>query len=266
MSTLYKKTTIFQKTFHIVALTAIGLLLHACRSTTQYDYSIVSIRGERVEMNSLYDTPENTAMAKLVDKYKKQLDFEMNQVIGTSSQLMKKGQPESLLTNFSADVMRNYLYTFARIPSDIALINVQAHRGDIPQGDITTRSIYEVYPFDNQLIKKTITGKQLMKVLRACVTKGGLGISSNVKVVAVSGNIKTATIDGQPIDPKKIYTLITVDYLADGNSGMSVLRKTKTTESLNIYLRDIIIEYIKHRTKQGQAISSSIDGRFIISK
>lgn len=245
---------------------ALLLLLSACGSSTPKTYKLTQITGERIKLDKSFDAEPDDKMYQLVSRYKQELDHDMKQKIGVSQQYMKKGRPESLLTNLTADAMREYVMNHLNTTCDMALVNVQAHRADLPQGDITVRNIYEIYPFDNKMVLLKMKGANLKKVLQASVKKGGLGLSSNVRVAAVGSKIKSSTINNQTIDPSRVYTIVTIDYLADGNSGMSSLKKAQKKTSLDIFLRDMMLEHIKTKTLKGEAIRSQLDGRIIISK
>ena len=69
-----------------------------------------------------------------------------------------------------------------------------------------------------------------------------------------------ATIDGKEIDPKRIYKVATIDYLAEGNDGMTALTKAVKRHDIGILIQDIMSEYvIMHRE-----MDSSIEGRIKI--
>ncbi len=93
---------------------------------------------------------------------------------------------------------------------------------------------------------------------------GGSGISSNARIVAKDKKLKSATLDGKTIDTSKIYNVVTIDYLADGNNGMKALRDAVSINNTGITLRDIMIDYVREQTALGKQISSQLDGRIII--
>ena len=73
-------------------------------------------------------------------------------------------------------------------------------------------------------------------------------------------NFRSSTIDGKEIDPKRIYKVATIDYLAEGNDGMTALTKAVKRHDIGILIQDIMSEYvIKHRV-----MDSSIEGRIKI--
>ena len=57
--------------------------------------------------------------------------------------------------------------------------------------------------------------------VRADTKLGGEGLSGARLVITKDGKLKDAKINGQEIEPDKLYTVATLDYLAEGNDGMT---------------------------------------------
>jgi len=238
-------------------------LIVSCGSYKQpYRYSIVSMSGTIVEMNEEQGT--NKEMQALVDKYKVSLDKEMNEVLGKSAEFMPYGRPESLLTNFTSDVMKEYGDKHLPNGADIAIMNVHGHRAFLPKGNITLGNLYEIYSFDNAISYLELKGEDLSKIFDAYARIGGAGISSNAHLVIKDRKIVSATLDGKPIDKNKIHNVVTLDYLADGNDSMNAFKDAIKMNNTGIVLRDIIIDYVRKQTAEGKAITSKIDGRITI--
>jgi 2',3'-cyclic-nucleotide 2'-phosphodiesterase (5'-nucleotidase family) len=219
------------------------------------------LSGERLPVLPAKN-PDPKAVA-YIDGYKRQLDREMNHVIGRSEQAMSAGKPESLLTNFTSDVMMLLDVQITGGKADLSIMNVQGHRASMPEGEITTGNIFEIYSFDNMLAVLHLKGADLLDVFRAYARIGGAGISSTVRLVIRNGQLIDAKINGQPVDDRKIYTIITLDYLAEGNDDMEALKKAVSVKNTGITLRDYMLDYIKSRTAEGKAVSSKLDGRII---
>lgn len=243
------------------------LLVVSCSSYKQAEkkapeFAIVKISGQIVEMNKEQGT--NAEMQAFVNKYKGTLDQQMNEVLGTSSEFMQKGSPQSLLTNLTSDVMKEYGDKQLEDGADVSFMNVNGHRATLPKGELTLGNLFEVYSFDNTITFLEVKGEDLIKVFEAYARMGGAGISSNARLVANDRKLKSVTLDGKTIDSSKIYNIVTIDYLADGNNGMKALRDAVSINNTGITLRDIMIDYVREQTAQGKQISSQLDGRIII--
>lgn len=248
------------KTYSYISITLLFLsLLIGCKQ----QYTITSVSGQYISVTDTDSREKDSGLSAFVNEYKEQLDSEMNKVVGHSDVDMYTGQPQSLLTNFTSDVLKQYK---AGDSIDVAFMNVYGHRAPIAKGDVTVGNVYSTYSFDNTLVLIKLKGEYLTEVFEAYAKMGGAGISGNAHLVIRDGKLAEATLDGKAIDRNKIYTIITLDYLADGNNGMEALLKADSSEEQGIKLRDYILGYIKEQTAKGLSLSSKIDQRIIITK
>lgn len=199
-----------------------------------------------------------------MQSYKSELDEKMNEIIGRSAQYMDYRRPESLLTNLTSDVMKAYGDEHLPGGADAGVMNVHGHRATLPQGAVTVGNLFEIYSFDNTVTFLELKGIDLMEMFNAYARIGGAGISSNVRLVVEAGEVKSVTLDGNPIDKDATYHIVTLDYLADGNDNMTSFRNAITSVNTGITLRDVMIDYVKEQTRQGNEIQSQLDGRITI--
>lgn len=235
--------------------------LVSCHST----YRIASVQGSMIKMDSSWDK-SSTPLAAMVETYKQELDGKMNQIIGTSAEFMNAGQPESLLTNLTSDVMKAYGEAYQEGGVDFAVMNIHGHRSTMPKGEISVRNIFEIYSFDNTIMFLELDGSDVSKMFDAYARMGGAGISSNVRLVIENKKVASVTIDGKPIDLHKTYRIATLDYLANGNNGMSMFLNAKKSTDTGVTLRDVMMDYVKEQTEKGNEIRSKLDGRITLKK
>ena len=150
--------------------------------------------------------------------------------------------------------------------ADIGVMNVHGHRATMPKGPVTVGNLYEIYSFDNTITFLELKGTDLKKMFDAYARIGGAGISSNVKLVIEDGKVKSVTIDGKHIDDDKIYQIVTLDYLAGGNDNMNAFLNAVSVTDTGITLRDIMIDWVREQTRQGNEIKSVLDGRIEVIK
>ncbi len=250
-----------------ILYTLTTLLVVSCNSYKQSERQsqekrVIRMTGTIVEMNQAQGT--HTEMQALVDKYKVSLDSEMKEVLGTSAEFMQYKRPESLLTNLTSDVMKKYGDKHLPKGADVAIVNVNGHRANMPKGQITMGNLFEIYSFDNTITFLELKGEDLAKIFEAYARIGGAGISSNAHLVVKDKKIKSATLDGKPIDNDKVYNVVTLDYLADGNDNMNAFKNAVSMNNTGITVRDIMIDYVREQTAQGKIITSKLDGRITI--
>jgi len=188
----------------------------------------------------------------------------MSEVIGCSSQTMYYGRPESLLTNLTSDVMKAYGDEHLEGGADMGVMNVHGHRAVMPKGEIKVGNLYEIYSFDNTITFLELKGVDVKKMFDAYARIGGAGISGNVKLVVKSRKVESVLIDGKAIDDNKIYKIVTLDYLADGNDNMQAFKNAVSADNTGVTLRDIMIDWVRQRTREGECVESRLDGRIVI--
>lgn len=191
---------------------------------------------------------------------KAQMAAQMDIVIGQSAQAMRAGQPESLLSNFSADVFRKAASDYLQQPVDMSVVNIGGLRTDLPQGDITVGKMFELMPFENELVILWLGGDQVLALCDIIASVGGEGVSG-LRMGIKEGKALNPTIGGQPIDPHKTYLVATNDYLAGGNDRLTPLAEYSRRENTGIKVRNMFIDYIKAETQKGNIITTQSDGR-----
>lgn len=224
-------------------------------------YKVRSFAWERVEVTSKLDaTPSAEAMA-LVAPYKANVDSMMAPVLGLSRVAMSAKRPESLLSNWAADVVIEGGTATGLEPADLGLVNMGGLRNNMPEGVVRRGDVMLISPFENRVVVLEMKGTDLLELMRNIASVKGEGVSSSVRMeISANGELLSCTIGGKEIDPERTYTVATIDYLAEGNDKMTALKKAVKRHEIGLLVRDVMMEYIlKHRV-----IDSKIEGRIRI--
>ena len=250
------------KTFlPVVAL----LLATSCHSP----YHLTSVDRTRILVDSRYDAHPDAQAAEFIKPYEKEVNEKMSPVVGATAHPMRALKPESDLGNLLADVLVWGGKLFSETP-DFGVYNVGGIRAALAEGKVTTGDIVDVAPFENRICFVSLTGAQVRELFGQIAARGGEGLSHSVRIVATSDRkLKSATINGKPIDDSRTYRIATLDYLAQGNDGMEAFKhKTNMVapegEANNI--RNFICDYFREQQKEGKAVSSQVEGRMVIEK
>jgi 5'-nucleotidase len=195
---------------------------------------VVDIDWEIVPVNrAVADDP---AFAVVNEKYAGKLN-ELSAVVGRTevsleARSVQSRTEETNVADFIADAFRK------AGGADVALINGGSIRADsvISAGDLTLRDVLSILPFGNELAMIEVTGGTILQAVEHGVSRTGPG-SEPGRFPQVSGlrysfdatlspgiRIKSVTIGGQPLDPKRKYKLITTRYLADGGDQYAMLK------------------------------------------
>ena len=194
---------------------------------------------------------------------KQRVDARMNVVIGRAAETMKGKGPESLLSNFSADVYRQTASAFLKEEVDISVVNLGGLRTVVPAGNITVGKVFELMPFENELVIVWLKGDKLNGLLQYFAGMGGEGVSG-IRMEIKEKKAVNITVDGKPLDTEKLYSIATNDYLAGGNDKMIQLAQNVKRINTGIKVRDMLLDYIKSETKKGNMIQSKLDGRITV--
>lgn len=227
----------------------------------------------------LYDLRHyGRVMSDFITPYRDSLDQKMSAVLGRAAHDMPRFRPQSPLSNFASDVLREVGTQYYGQKIDVGIMNIGGLRNDLYAGDIKLGDIYRVFPFENTLAILELKGKYLEEAIHQVQAKrlegfSGTQITLNVKHETVENDeerdIITADnilIDGKPIDPERIYYVATIDYLAEGNDNMTALTKASKYTNSGILLRDLMVDYIQKQKASGKEIDGAIDGRVIVNE
>ena len=144
----------------------------------------------------------------------------------------------------------------------MGLVNMGGLRTILPAGDITVGTVYEILPFENSLCVLTLKGTYLKNLLTSIASLGGEGVSGVRLEITPDGKLLKAAIGGEPVADDKLYTVATIDYLADGNGRMDAfLQAEKRVCPENATLRGLFLEYVREQTANGKQVTSVLDGR-----
>ncbi|HOV16419.1 MAG TPA: bifunctional UDP-sugar hydrolase/5'-nucleotidase [Candidatus Cloacimonadota bacterium] len=186
----------------------------------------------------------------------------MDEVVGVAGVYLSRTNvdAQSLMGNTITDAMR------AEVNADFAFLNLGGIRADIKTGPVTYRQIFDVMPFDNQIVSFTCTGEFLKRIIETRVegSRHGLVVSGCEVVYSKKrpnyDRVTSLRIGGEPWDPNKIYRCATTDFLMQGNAGLTLL--TQVPEDQITYhminLRDAIVHYFQ----KNSPVKTKIDNRW----
>ena len=230
-------------------------------------YEVTKVEAVRVAMDSTWDArPCEEALAVLAP-YKAGVDSVMNEVKGVAAVSMDRFRPESPLSNLIADVLRQAASCVLGHPADVGLVNVGGIRNVLTEGHITTQHIYEILPFENSLCVLTLGGADLKELCANIAARGGEGVSGLRLVISADGRLLEASVGGQAIDEGRTYTVGTIDFLAEGNDGMTALTRARKRECPEgATLRGLFMDYVEKENAAGRKIEARIEGRVVVKK
>ena len=239
-----KKLNAFSSYF-VILLTFTSLV--SCKSKNYYNYKV---EGTKINVNETFKS--NDKIEAFVSPYRLHIDNDLDSILAYNPETLdkSKGKWETNIGLFLANVtfeLGNPIFQKKENKSiDFCLLNHGGIRSILPKGNVTTRSAYNVMPFENSLYVVGLTGFEV-KILAEYLLKEkkphplhGLKIYTNKNL-----EIQKIEINNQIIDENKLYYVATSDYLAHGGDNMTFFRDSKIKYDLNYKLRNLLIDYFK---------------------
>ena len=190
-----------------------------------------------------------------IGHYRNGVDSLMNHVVGRS--VVELPHKSDLLTNWVSDITLDIIKDLSGYKVDLAIMNKGGIRCAMPAGDITEGLIDSMFPFDNRYMVLEMSGKDLLEALGVMAGRGGDALSRGMMVTYdKSGKVLSAKLNGKKIDPKKMYKVATIDYLANGGDYMVPLTRAKRLYEDEQKYGIHVLNYVKELTAAGKQIKS----------
>lgn len=202
-------------------------------------------------------------MEAKIAPYRQEVVTKMSEVVGTAPQALTKGNYETTLGNFVTDLQISQSQALYGKPIDMSLTTDGGLRVPLPAGNITTGNIFELMPFENELVVLTLSGEKVKELFDYAAQAKFVFINNSTYTVA-NGKATDIKINGKPLDTNQNYTLVTSDYLAGGGDKLNMLKNPVKYEKVGILLRDAILQQIRQLTAAGKPVTAEVKNRVTI--
>jgi 5'-nucleotidase len=214
--------------------------------------------------------PDDPRTAAVITSFESRLGADLDTVVGItrvpldgiSSRLRTA---ETNLGNVVADAMR------ADAGTDIAIVNSGSIRGNriFPPGPLTRRTLIEIHPFDNVIVKLSMPGRVVLQALNHGVEKlpAAAGVFPQVSGLRMiidpkappGGRVHDVSVNGQPLQLDRLYTVGIADFIFRGGDAYTMFGGQRVLVGPEAgTLISIAIE--KHVAAQRE-ITQQVDGR-----
>ncbi len=225
----------------------LGLVLVTLTACKTSSLQVANVQpSKNISINNELKNDEE--FVKVITPYKEKLDKEMSQIIShTNVDLTKQGDNSNL-----GNLLADYTFEGAKVWAkenlnkniDAALINIGGIRTTIGKGDITLKSVYEVMPFENEVIIVKMKGSDLQGLFNYYAKSQVNNPVSNLYIETNNGRLTKQLINGKEVNPSQDYYIATSDYLALGGDNMKFFLIGEPIPT-GIRLRDLFIDYFK---------------------
>ena len=157
------KVKIMRHKLDIVLLILLSSLFFSHFASAQ-QYKVRSTKWKRLEVTKALDAHPDSAALAMIAPYKASVDSVMSPVLGMSRVAMSAKRPESLLSNWAADMMVEGSTATGLPPADLGLVNIGGLRNNMPEGIVTRGDIILISPFENSLVVLEMKGKHILQL------------------------------------------------------------------------------------------------------
>ncbi|HBA61616.1 MAG TPA: hypothetical protein DCZ92_12535 [Elusimicrobia bacterium] len=222
-------------------------LTDVTKVSLNFDDSTGKFKSATAELIPLWvdKTGEDQEITALIKDFSREVDVIMDKPLGESAVDLghSKDGLDSPIGNWFTDAMRRQSGT------DIALQNSAGIRSDMKKGVIRMRDIYQVMPFENTLVKLTMTGDQIKRLISENMSGG----RAKLQVSGITVRFKTEPFeltvekDGRELKPDEKLTVATNNYLTTGGTGGKVFGEAEKSEDTMQPIRDLLVKDISER-------------------
>ena len=249
-----------KKFFYSCFLCSLLLILGGCQHRP---YTLQSVIPERLEVTKALDANPVAEAEVFLRPYLAGVDSLRMPYVGQSELYMTSGRPESLLSNWVADALVETSRRLGYEP-DLGICNVGGLRAAMPKDTVRRGDILAIAPFENFLTILKLKGSDVLDLMENIAEVHGEGVSASVQlVITKGGQLKSAKINGKNINPQSLYTIATLDYLADGNDKLYALKRSVERTVTDQLVRETLMEQLRFLDTRGQKATAAIEGRIV---
>ncbi|WP_343486083.1 5'-nucleotidase [Allomuricauda sp. d1] len=143
---------------------------------------------------------------------------------------------------------------------DFVVFNHGGVRAIVSKGQVTTRTAYQVMPFENRIAVVELSGTAVRKMVGFLMASGRPHPIAGIQIVLdKDGSLQSVTINGEPFDEERTYRVATSDYLVQGGDEMGFFKDRTDVHVMEYLVRNALIDYFK----ANDTLVNKVDHRFI---
>lgn len=239
-----KKYNVFFKLF-VIFLTV--FIISCC---SRKNYNLTTINAKQIPITE--QIKENQEIESFIAPYREHINKDLNHILAFSPHTLDKsiGKWQSNIGNLIADVSfenANKIFQMREKKEiDLCLLNHGGIRSILPKGNVTTRTAFEIMPFENSLLVLALKGEQIQEIASYIIKEKVPHPLSGMTFTITKENIaKDIRIKGKSLESNKVYYVATNDYLANGGDNMKFFLKKIEIYDLDYKLRSMLLDYFK---------------------
>ena len=229
--------------------------------------SIVEYKWRLIPIDATIAEPDE-ALAQYISKYQQEVDQKYNSIVCKLAveHTHPEREIETSLGNLFADAFAD------NAECHVMLVASGSIRTKTLGPLVTMRDLLTCFPYNDVLTRYTINGEQLTRVFQHIMRKdnrNGEGecyqVNSRVRAAYNDGEKRLVSlkIDGEDIDPAKLYTICLQNYHAKNSKAYLNLSQEELSANKTKVVTTSSFEVLEEYLKNNQNASRRIEGRLI---
>jgi 2',3'-cyclic-nucleotide 2'-phosphodiesterase (5'-nucleotidase family) len=234
----------------VLKLFVIFLTFFLVASCGKQNYQVSKIEGKRITITD--KEKQDPQIENYIKPYRENINKDLDSVLAYCPVTLDKstGKWQTTIGNLMADVtlQRGNTVFMAREKKniDLCILNHGGIRSILPKGNVTSRTAFEIMPFENSLVVIALKGEQILELVDYFIaTKKPHPLSGITFTIGKDNVAKNILVQGKPVEKNTIYYVATNDYLSNGGDNMDFFKKGTQKFDLDYKLRNILIDYFK---------------------
>lgn len=227
----------------IIAFAKAILITTSCKTE---DYTTQRVHASQTKIDSTID--DVAAINAFIAPFKERLDQQMNTPLSYNLKEMTKSDTplNTRIGNMMAAIAREQGAPIFKSRTgynvDMVLFNHGGIRAGIPAGAVTTRTAYEVMPFENEMVVAQLKPQQMKDLVAYLIDKKRAHPFDGLKI-HLKSNAAQVTLNGEPITYDRDYFILTNDYLMTGGDNMEFFTQAISSTVIDYKIRNAMIDY-----------------------
>lgn len=218
-----------------------GLLI--CLFASCGGSKLAILRGEAKQAKIQSDKiGRDPVMDSFLKPYQEEFHRKMMDTLAFSSIELTRSGKKNTLGQWAVEAMQWYTDSVIKSPTDLALINSGGLRTkSLPIGAIRRKDIYELMPFDNQLVILEIDSAIIDSLIPHI--RAGWPKSESLRISKFNDASEWHIIKKTS---KAKFSIVVSDFIANGGDKMYFLKSIPQKQTHKLF-RDILLEYASYQ-------------------
>lgn len=232
-------------------------------SCKQQPLTTSRIEGKQINIKDTITAVQE--IEDFVKPYREHIEKSLDSTLCYSLNTLSKtdGELNTAIGNLMADIIFEQTSPILESRTgnslDAVMLNHGGIRAIISKGNVTTRTAYEVMPFENKIVVLELTAEKMMGLVNyLTASKRAHPISGIQLTLNNNYSLNKVLVQGKPIATNKTYFVATSDYLMNGGDRMNFFKNAKSVTEIDYLIRKAMIDYFA----KVDTINPVIDNRF----